>query len=544
MASKVYSPANFVKHWATEKPLACFLKQPKGRVWQQTSWADAYDQIARLANYLTKFPAKTRIGIYSSNCKDWFIVDMAIMAAGHISVPIYPSANETTIRQILTHSETKLVFIGIIPQPADLSVFSEQEILSIHQPINELQDWSDVSKNCPPLESFFQPNDKDIATIVYTSGTTGMPKGVVISYRALSGGLDCVKSSIKITSEDSFFSYLPLAHILERIAIEITSIVYGCQVSFVENLATFPKNLSETKPSVFIGVPRIWVKLMQGIETKFGGSARFIRLTNLPFIGSYLKTKIIKKMGLANTRLCITGAAAISKDTLNWYDSLGLTLCEGYGLSETMGISNLNIPEARKVGTVGQVMNGCEMMLAENGEILLRSPCLMDGYYKEDELTAVAIQDGWFRTGDLGSVDEEGFLSIKGRVKEIFKTSKGKYISPVPIEQKLEKLFNTDLACVFGSQLSQPVAVIVTASFTNSTEQQVFLQESKKKLNLINESLEKHEKLDGLLITFSEWTTSNGMMTPTLKIRRQPIEDYFEQLLKGLSKEQPVIFVD
>jgi len=181
------------------------FKATQRRAWQQTSWAEAYELIAKLANYLSKFPAKTRIGIYSSNCKDWFIVDMAIMAAGHISVPIYPSANDKTISQIITHSETQLVFVGIVPQLDDLSVFSDLEMLSIHHPIENLTAYTKVIQDLPPLEDFFQPNDKDVATIVYTSGTTGMPKGVVLSYRALWGGLDCVKTSINITSNDSFF---------------------------------------------------------------------------------------------------------------------------------------------------------------------------------------------------------------------------------------------------------------------------------------------------------------------------------------------------
>jgi len=553
MAAKIYSPANYLKHWAQKKPDACFLRQPSSRKWQHTSWREAYDKVAKLAAYLKKYPQNTKIGIYANNCRDWFLVDMAILAAGMISVPIYPSASAKTISQILEHSETQLVFVGNLTDFSHLSVIQQNaEVVAIHHKLQEYPFWLEIIEEIEPISDFFQPNEKDIATIVYTSGTTGMPKGVVMSYRAISGGLECIENTIEINGEDTFLSYLPLAHILERIAVEIMSVVYGCQVSFVENLSTFSSNLVNTNPSIFIAVPRIWVKIKQGIERKFGGAKRFQKVISLPIIGGFIARRIIKKLGLFNAKYCLTGAAAISSDTLDWYDQLGLVVCEGYGLSETLGISNLNIPEHRKVGTVGRVMNGCEMLVAENGEILLRSPCLMDGYYKEPELTAAAIQDGWFRTGDLGQVDDFGYLSIKGRVKEIFKTSKGKYISPVPIEQSLENIFSVEQTCVFGSQLSQPIAVIVCTDPKSKKADERFIDECEQKLKQLNESLEKHEQLDALLVSSTEWNTKNEMMTPTLKIRRQQIEDYYQPIFlenkeainSNSTEKNTVIFVD
>ena len=553
MTTKVYSPANYIKHWAQRKPDACFLRQPINNKWQETSWSEAYDKVAKLATYLKKYPKDTKIGLYANNCSDWFLVDMAILAAGMISVPIYPSASDKTISQILNHSETQLVFVGNLADYSHVATIEKNaDVIAIHSKQDGYPFWLELIDELEPLRDFFQPNKKDIATIVYTSGTTGMPKGVVMSYRAISGGLECIENTIEVDGDDTFLSYLPLAHILERIAVEILSIVYGCQVSFVENLSTFSKNLVNTEPTIFIAVPRIWVKIKQGIEKKFGGAKRFKKLTNLPLIGGFIARRVIKKLGLANTKYNLTGAAAISVDTIEWYDQLGLPLMEGYGLSETLGLSNLNIPKHRRVGTVGKVMNGCELLVAENGEILLRSPCLMDGYYKESELTAAAIQDGWFRTGDLGQVDESGYLSIKGRVKEIFKTSKGKYISPVPIEQSLENIFSVEQTCVFGSQLSQPIAVIVCSDYENKKADESFVADCKEKLEQLNATLEKHEQLDALLVSSNEWTTKNEMMTPTLKIRRQQVEDHYQSLflnneavLNNKPKDKyPVLFVD
>ncbi len=544
MTSKVFSPANYIKHWAHEKPNACFLKQPIGSRWQSTSWAEAYDKIARLANFLKKYPKNSKIGIYSNNCRDWFLADMAIFAAGLVSVPIYPSASAKTISQIISHSETCLVFIGCLSDPSNIGGIAKQaDVIAIHEKRDAMPFWLDLIKQQKPLQEFFQPDDKDIATIVYTSGTTGIPKGVVVAYRTLSGGIECIKNTLKITSDDTFFSYLPLAHIMERIAVEILSIVYGCQVSFVGDRTTFSKNLADTQPSIFIAVPRIWVKLKQGIEARLGGEARFKKLINLPFVGRFIARFLLKKLGFSKIRYCLTGAAAISTDILNWWQEFGLVICEGYGLSETLGISNLNLPTQRSIGSVGKLVNGCEMLVAENGEILLRSPCLMDGYYKEPELSAVAIQDGWFRTGDLGYVDEAGFLSIKGRIKEIFKTSKGKYISPVPIELKLGSLFSVDQVCVFGSQLSQPIAVIVDIKMAEQSDNKDFIIQCMVKMEQLNASLEKHEQLDALLISSTKWTTCNDKMTPTLKIRRQQVEDFYLPLFMNNKSEFKVMFV-
>ncbi|MDQ7050095.1 MAG: AMP-binding protein [Enterobacterales bacterium] len=540
---EILSPASYVKHWASVKPEQCFLNQAKGEHWTATSWRDAYQQVAQLASFLQKYPAKSKIAIFSNNCSDWFLTDLAIMAAGHISVPIYPSASVKTINQILTHSETQLIFIGKLSSDFDLTqIASELDKIAIDKPIDGLCFWKESIKQCPPLQAFYQPSVKDTATIVYTSGTTGVPKGVVISYRAISSAVNSIQKTIEIDQSDRYFSYLPLAHIMERMAIELTSVVYGCQVSFVDDLPHFAINLKQTRPSMFVAVPRIWVKLKQKIEAGFGGEWLFEKLTNLPIFGSWLRRYLVKKLGFDNLRYAITGAAAISTDTIHWWERLGVIIYEAYGMSETLGISNVNRPGARKIGTVGQVFESCQTMIAANGEILLKASCHMEGYYKEAELSAMAVQDGWLRTGDLGEIDAQGYLSIKGRVKEIFKTSKGKYISPVPIEQQLENLFAVDQCCVFGSDLPQPIAVIVVDKTQLPNKKQ--LNEYQAKLQQINQGLEKHEKLSALLISSEEWTTENEMMTPTLKIRRQPIEDQYLPLYRPTSKNATIQRVD
>ncbi len=540
---EIHTPADGLRHWAATKPEHIFLRQADASRWIETSWQQAQQQVAQFAGYLKRYPKNSKIAILSNNCSDWFLADLAIMAAGHISIPIYPSASLKTICQILNHSETQLILVGKLSQETDLTQLPQRiDQLAIHKPQVSLDFWQQVSQSSESLNSFYQPTSKDIATIVYTSGTTGVPKGVVISYRAIEQAVKIIKQTIDLNEKDRFFSYLPLAHIMERMAIEITSVVNGSHVSFMDDLAHFSSNLQETRPSVFVAVPRIWVKLKQGIEKKLGGQWLFSKLIKIPLLGQWLKKTTVKKLGLDQVRFAVTGAAAISTDILNWWEELGVTIYEAYGLSETLGLANINRPTDRKTGSVGKVLEECQTMIAANGEILLKSACHMDGYYKEEELTSMAVQDGWFRTGDLGSIDEEGYLTIKGRVKEIFKTSKGKYISPVPIEQILEKEFQVDQACVFGSDLPQPIAVIVISD--EVTSDRSFIKQCEDKLERINSQLEKHERLKSLLISSQEWTTDNEMMTPTLKIRRQPIEDYFLPKYHQHKGKRKIILLD
>jgi long-chain acyl-CoA synthetase len=544
MNNELLSPASFVKKWALEYPKKIFLKQPTGEHYKETNWKEAYTLVSKLANYLSRYPTNTKIAIFSGNCDDWFLIDMAIMAAGHISIPIYPTANEKTVLQILQHSEAKVVFIGNNQTEFNLEIFDYcDEKLAMQSKNSPFSFWKDLIDEQSLLDVFFKPNNKDIATIIYTSGTTGTPKGVVISYRAISAGLASVDKSVNFGKNERFLSYLPLAHIMERMAVEMSSIRSCAEVTFVENLSTFSKNLYDTQPTVFLSVPRIWVKIKQGIEAKFGGSKRFKQIMNIPIVGYFLGKRIIKKLGLAEARYAIVGAAAISKDTLNWYEKLGLPILEGYGLSETLGISNINLPELRRVGSVGKNMPDCEMKISSTGEILLRSKIAMDGYYKNPELTAEVVKDGWFHTGDLGVVDKNGFLSLKGRVKELFKTSKGKYISPIPIELRIEKYLATDQVCVFGSLLSQPVAVVVM-NLQSEQDLDTFKQKASRKLEKINQKLESHEKVECIIISQTEWTPANEKMTPTLKIKRTEIENHFQPIYQKLNEPCDVLIVD
>ncbi len=531
MHSSFQSPIDRLRHWVTHSPEKVFLRQPKGDQWHELTFEQTWDRAARLASHLKKYPERSRIGIFSLNCADWFVVDIAILMAGHISVPIYPTAGRSTINFIVEHAELPLVFVGKLFDWDDKKdCFSKTEVISFFQQKSQIASIDDIVSEHQVLESIYPLTGSDTMTIAYTSGTTGQPKGVMMNCHSVSAAIDSVSQVFTIDQTDRFFSYLPLAHVAERMVVEMASIYFGASVSFVDSIDQFAKNLRSVKPTIFFAVPRIWFKLKHRIESLLGGRKVASLILSVPIIGGFLKRTIIKLIGLDQARLSLSAAASLPKDTLDWFESMGVIICEAYGLTETNGFSHINLPDARKAGTVGRPFPGAQCTLADNGEVLLSNPSLMEGYYKMPELTAQAIQDGWFRTGDLGKIDSDGFLSITGRVKEIFKTSKGKYISPTPIENKLQPLIQSEHLCVMGMNLPQPVAVAVVLAEWSDDFKSRFEQNVKKALEEVNRSLEKHERVERIIIAKEDWTTENNLLTPTLKMRRQQIEERFSQI--------------
>lgn len=542
------TPVERFKHWVQHCPDKVYLRQPQGNQWHTLSWQQADQQVSAMAAYLARFPQGSRIAIYSLNCAHWILADLAILMAGHISVPIYPTANQKTVSQIMSHSGSCAIFIGKLPPNTQLPAFHEGvECFSFFSPRETMLFWDDMVTEsieqglvCPEVEV----NERDLLTLVYTSGTTGHPKGVMLPYRAIFKAIECVGGVIKLKENEKYFSYLPLAHIAERMVVEMNSLYHGGEISFVESLDTFAKNLTDTEPTIFFGVPRIWVKLMQGVQKKLGGRWFSNVLLNTPVIGRALKKKIIKGMGFGRLKYAISAAAAISPEVIYWFKNLGVDIYEVYGLSETTGISNMNSPEGIKIGSVGRAIPESDIRLSEDGEVLIRSPNVMDGYYNAPDLTDIAIQDGWFRTGDLGVIDEEGYLSITGRAKEIFKSSKGKYISPTPIEAHLQPALAVEQLIVTGAELPQPIAIAVISDETLWQDKRAARKKLQKIVADVNARLEPHERLSHLLIVKKEWDIDRGLMTPTLKLRRQQIEDLYELDIKDLHKNKPVVWIE
>jgi long-chain acyl-CoA synthetase len=346
-------------------------------------------------------------------------------------------------------------------------------------------------------------------------------------------------------------SYLPLSHVAERTLVEHGLLATGMHVYFAESLETFAKDLQRARPTVFFSVPRLWVKFQQGVHAKMP-PAKLQRLLKIPLVGGLVRRKVLTAIGLQECRYASGGAAPMPPELLRWYRQLGLDLAEVYGMTENCGISHATLPGKQRPGTVGLPYEGVQSRIDPvSGEIQVKAPCLMLGYYKEPELTREAFtDDGWLRTGDKGALDAEGNLRITGRVKDLFKTSKGKYVAPAPIEDRLVTHGAVEACCVTGANLGQPLALVMltadAAAQAASAEGRSALEASLgEHLKTINQDLDPHEQLDCLVLTTEPWTVDNDLVTPTFKVKRNRIEALFAtHYERWTAARKPVLWLE
>lgn len=528
-------------HWELTQPQAVYLTQPNGHQVIDYTWAEVGDQARRMAAHLKslKLAPRSSIGLLSKNCAHWFIADLAIWMAGHVTVPLYPTLNAETARYILEHAEVKLLFVGKLEKADREAVQSgiPDELPQIALPLAADRDgvprWDDVTAKSRPGKSAARRRPDELATIVYTSGSTGKPKGVMISFEAMLRCADGARSIVEPTPEDRMISYLPLAHAAERAVVECPSLRGGCRVYFADTLSTFLDDLRRARPTLFLSVPRLWTKFYLGIQQKLPLKRQRV-LFRTPVVGGIVKRKLLHELGLDYVRYALTGAAPLPPHILEWYREIGLELIEGYGMSENFAYSHANRAGSVRVGTVGQPMPGVQCRIADNGEILVKSPCNMMGYYRDEARTKEAIDaQGWLHTGDRGEIDDKGRLRITGRVKELFKTSKGKYVAPAPIENRLMRHPKVEAVCVAGAGRPQPFALMMLSAdaqsaATDPSSRGPLERELSDLLDEVNAELEPHEVLDFVAVVKEQWTIENGFLTPTLKIKRDVIEKRYE----------------
>lgn len=525
------NPLEYFLHWEKSFPGDIVFRQAKGTGWITWTYQQAGEEIRRIAGFLEdlQLPPHSKVAILSKNCPHWVMADLAIMMSGHVSVPLYPTLPGETIHEILIHSEARAIFIG------KLDHFASQQsgVPSIVQVgveaygIQVDNSWEKIISAHPPIRMPAAIRGDDLMTIVYTSGTTGKPKGVMHVFQSFHTTLSAARQAIPFPERPMLFSYLPMSHIAERIGIETMGLMLGAQFSFAENLDTFAGNLTNTQPDYFFAVPRIWSKFQEKILEKIP-EPRFSRLIRIPLIGNLLKSILKKKLGLSKVQLCFSGAAPLSKSQLEWWQQLGITIFEVYGMTEDCVYSHFNSPSAHRFGTVGQPLPGLKRKIGESDEICVKSDCLMKGYYKEPEMTAAMFDaDGYLKTGDTGTIDRDGYLTIVGRVKDQFKTDKGKYISPAPIEMKLME--NKDIAqvCVVGMGIPQPIMLTVLTETARAKSKEEITASIIRTLEAINEHLESYEKIETAVIMRQDWTQENGLLTPTLKLKRNALEKLY-----------------
>ncbi|NUW71433.1 AMP-binding protein [Vibrio mediterranei] len=543
-------PNEMILKWAQERPNEVYLKQIINREFVEFTYADVADKALRLVSALRGLGIQPgeKVALISKNCAEWFICDLAMMLGDYISVPIFPTAGADTIEYCLTHSESKVLIAGKLDDAkATTSVIeSLGDLITISLPYDTAPDcqhtFNQLIADSKPSEERPVHYDDKLMSLVYTSGTSGLPKGAMLTYGAFSWSVQRLIDHIGIEPNDRLFSYLPLAHITERVYIFGSSVVGGVQTAFPESLDTFIEDVKMQRPTLFISVPRLWTLFQQRIQDKLPQKKLNI-LLKIPFVNSLIKKKLADGLGLDQARVLGCGSAPVPPALLDWYHSVGLNITEAWGMTESFAYSTINYPfRADKIGTVGNAGPGIELKIAEDDEIMVRGQGLFSGYYKNDIATQEAFDsEGWLHTGDIGAIDDEGYLNIQGRKKDTFKTAKGKFVAPVPIEKKLAEYSRVEMMCLIGLGLPAPILLVVPHDFPNFDKAR-YARTAERVVKRMNQELESHEQIKGVLMVKEPWSIENGLLTPTLKIKRHLLEQKYHEVGHSWPKDKLVVW--
>lgn len=547
-------PLQRIYRWEQERASELWFTQPVGTDGvRDFTWAQAMDETRRMAAWLKAqgWEPGSRVAIMSKNTAWWIMADVAIWMAGHVSVPIYPNLVAESVQPILEHSSSRAVFVGKLDDWKSMVDGIPAGVLTIGTPLNEApvqHQWDDIIRAAAPMKDSPTFAADAMATIIYTSGTTGMPKGAVHPFASFAHTAKALVQVLSSTAAERMLSYLPLAHVAERCLIEGQSMYLGCRLYFARSLDTFLQDLQRARPTIFFSVPRLWVKFQQGVLAKVPPH-KLNRLLSIPILGGIVKKKVLKQLGLDSARFAGTGAAPLPPEVMAWYRRLGLELLEGYGMTEQFAFATTNMPGRSRVGYVGEATPCCEVRLSDEGEIQTRGPAHMQGYFREPEKTAETMTaDGWLKTGDLGSFDEAGRVKIVGRAKEQFKTSKGKYVAPAPIEGKLAAFTRIEAVMVSGVAFAQPFALAMLPlgawdALRAGEARKAFTDELLAHMNKVNNELDPHERLDFIAVVPEQWTVESGFVTPTLKLKRNNIEKHYGPHFElWAAARQPVVW--
>ncbi|HAS6259522.1 AMP-binding protein [Vibrio vulnificus] len=544
------TPSDMILKWAKERPHEVYLKQIINRQFVEFTYSEVADKALRLVTALKELGAEPgdRIALISKNCAEWFICDLAMMLGDYVSVPIFPTAGADTIEYCITHSESKILIAGKLDDAAATQKVIDNlvDVTSIALPYDSAPhcqyQFTTLILQSEPSSDRPQHYDDKLMSLVYTSGTSGLPKGAMLTYGAFSWSVQQLINHIGIQPNDRLFSYLPLAHITERVYIFGSSIMGGVPTAFPESLDTFIEDVKMQRPTLFISVPRLWTLFQQRIQDKLP-QKRLNFLLKIPFVSGLIKKKLADGLGLDQARVLGCGSAPVSPALLAWYHSVGLNITEAWGMTESFAYSTLNYPfRADKIGSVGNAGPGIELKIAADDEIMVRGKGLFSGYYKNDIATQEAFdKEGWLHTGDIGRLDAEGYLTIQGRKKDTFKTAKGKFVSPVPIENKLFEYSRVEMMCLIGLGLPAPILLVVPHNFPNFDRDR-YERTTKRVIAKMNAELESHEQIKGVLMIKDPWSIDNGILTPTLKIKRHVLEQKYHEVGQNWPKDKLVVW--
>lgn len=534
-----------------------------------------------------------RISLFAGNCPEWIEADLAGMTIGVIPVPIYPTSTPDQIVHIVTDAGVRVI---VTAGPKELDRILEArdqmpglETVILINPADQVGDHdgltvlsleqvrqAGVSEEIQAVveERMGQSCPDDVAALIYTSGTTGEPKGVMISHRAALAELQALDAFFDVTPADHSLSFLPLSHALEW-GWSMAVIRHGCLNTFVPNPKTISAMLAEVRPTLFVSVPKLYEQVMSVAREKVSDSPAKLKIFEWsirigrewwqaeqegrrPSVSLRARHGVADRLVLKAIRDAIggpktvlaAGGAPLRKEVEEFFAACGLLVCQGYGLTEASPLVSFNSPGGYKFGTAGRPLVGSQMTTTEDGEILYRGPNVMKGYWKAPEATAAAIEDGWLHTGDIGHIDEDGFLVITDRLKDIIVTLNGKNISPQPIENSLMKDPLFEHAVLLGDNrpcltllvkpsLPQVEELAERLHITSMTGPEMLrseelAEEIRRRVAEITEKLPHQEQIRDLRVLWDEFTTDNGLLTPTLKVRRREVEKRFTEIVEEM----------
>lgn len=550
-----------------------------------------------LGLYSLGIAAGDKIALISENRPEWVYSDMAVLSLGAINVPLFPSFTPETMAFVIENSESKGVIVSnkmllnkILKVKSNLTrlkfiiVINEKDITEDSEKIisfKQVQEKGEVLDNERPgllYEQIRKIDENDICTIIYTSGTTGEPKGVVLTHRNIMSNVHAALQVFPITENDVWLSYLPLCHTYERMAGYYAAFTAGSVVYYAESIETVPKNLLEARPTIMTSVPRLFERFYSKVIKNVEGQSpvkqkifykaidtgkEYVRAKKLGKnpIGLSIKNQLFDKLVFkkirertgGRLRFFVSGGAALAAGLGEFFEVLGITILEGYGLTESSPVIAGNRTDDYKFGTVGKPLPGVEVKIAPDGEILAKGPNIMQGYYKNKKETDAVLKDGWLHTGDIGRFDSDGFLMITDRKKHLFKTSSGKYVAPAPIETLFQSSKYIDQFVLIGDRRTYLSALIVpdfeslreyadthnipynrVEDLTNKEEIYELIE---KEMNVIQRKLANYEKVRKFTILDHSFSLENGEITPSLKIRRQYVEERYKPLIEAMYSE-------
>ncbi len=580
---------DILEHQKNNYPKNDALSCKENGVWTKYSIDDCIQFSNRVSYALLSIGLKKedKISIVSNNRPEWNFVDYGAMQSGIINVPVYPTISEADYKYIFNDAEIKIVFVSSeeLYQKVERIRHDVPSIQAIYtfDHVSGAKHWSEFlnlgndnqSVALQRIKDAITP--EDTSTIIYTSGTTGFPKGVMLSHKNIVSDIIASKPLMPVNENHRALSFLPLNHTFEKMIIYLY-MTFGISVYYAESMDTIGENMREVKPHIFTAVPRLLEKVYEkivskGLELKGLKKTLFFWAVRLgerwdnqnPPGGLYkVQLTIARKLvfskwkeALGNeVKMIVTGSAPMQQRLSRIFTAAGINIMEGYGLTETSPAASVNRYDLRfnKIGTVGQALPGVQIKIADDGEILIKGDIVMKGYYKHPELTAEVIdKDGWFHTGDVGVMDNEGFLKITDRKKELFKTSGGKYVAPQPIENKFKESFYIEQIMVVGDAKKFVSAIIVPAfanvekwctsngiSFSSRDElirNPKVLAKYNDIVNEANKNFGHVEQIKKFILIADEWTVPSGDLTPTLKLKRKHLLQKYAKEIDSIYSE-------